>query len=244
MIANSQAKSAFLAGKPILIGRYASNLAQGREVLLIAKNKANKKTGHMVQLAILDPSINPEKIDKTVENGQGCDNRCSAFEGCYVQAFKFHVSSFTRILDDYNSGILPKMSHDEFCKLLQVLGLQVRFGEFGDPAAIPENIIDDIASSCNGWTGYTHYWQVEEFQSLKRYFMASVESKLDYDIAKYLGWNCFYVNGQSDKALRIVPCLFDVLGKQCDKCMLCNGTSGKQVDIVIEAHGQRRGRIS
>ena len=55
--------------------------------------------------------------------------------------------------------------------------LIIRFGAYGDPAALPEWLITSIADNCKDFTGYTHQWNKRKFNYLKNYFMASVETK-------------------------------------------------------------------
>lgn len=236
------AVSEFYAGKPLSVGLFPSTLAAGRQVVILAKLKANKKTGRMIQLAFLDPTIKQRKIDSSQHNGQGCDNRCTAFNGCYVQSFVFHIGSIASALDDYNAGLMPAMAFDDFLDIVQASETSVRLGEFGDPASVSFNVIDRIvqASQAAGHTGYSHHWRTCD-QRLKRHVMASVENESDYQLAKAMGWNCFYVGGTATKGQSLL-CLNSSHGKSCADCLLCSGDS-KRLDIVIDAHGRNARKL-
>jgi hypothetical protein len=233
---------AFYTGKPICIGRFDSTLSDG-EVIIIAKMRANKKTGLMIQLAFLDPSIDQKKIDPSKENGQGCDKRCTAFEACYVQAFAFHIGSIQHALDDYNSGKMEYMLFSTFLALVTELNLPVRFGEFGDPSSVDYSVIKRIADACGliGHTGYTHHWRSCD-QRLKNYFMASVENQSDYELAKSMGWRCFFVGGLPVQG-ESITCLNSSANLNCVDCKLCAGTKFR-FDVVIDAHGRNAKKIA
>jgi len=234
--------SNFFDGQPVSVGSFPSQLAEGRHVVILAKLKGNKKTGRMIQLAFLDPTVKQRKIDSSQHNGQGCDNRCSAFNCCYVQAFVFHIGSIARALDDYNAGLMPTMGFDQFLDIVQASHTPVRLGEFGDPASVSFNVIDRIvqASQAAGHTGYSHHWRNCD-QRLKRHVMASVENESDYQLAKSMGWNCFHVGGSAIKGQSIL-CLNSSHGRTCADCLLCNGDA-RRFDIVIDAHGRNAGKL-
>lgn len=233
---------AFYAGRPVVVGLFPSQLAQSRQVVMIAKLKANKKTGRMIQLAFLDPTIDQRRIDPGHENGQGCDHRCSAFSGCYVRSFVFHIGSIAAALAEYKAGTMPSLNFSSFLQVVETCQTPTRVGEFGDPASVSFETIDAIvkASQKSGHTGYTHHWRNCD-QRLQRHLMASVETEQDYQHARSLGWRCFHVGGQPVQGQSII-CLNSTKALACADCRLCRGTSTK-LDIVIEAHGRNSKKI-
>jgi hypothetical protein len=237
-----QAISAFFAGKPVSVGLFPSQLANGRQVVILAKLKANKKTGRMIQLAFLDPTVDQRRIDPDQPNGQGCDRRCSAFDGCYVQSFVFHIGSIAGALAEYQAGTMPAIEFGQFLNVVESAATPTRIGEFGDPASVEFDVIDRIvlASRQAGWTGYSHHWRNCD-QRLAQYVMASVETETDYQLARSMGWRCFQVGGQVVKGQRL-ECLNTSQGLACAACRLCRGNEMK-FDIVIEAHGRNAKRI-
>lgn len=233
---------AFYAGRPVVVGLFPSQLALGREVVIIAKLKANKKTGRMIQLAFLDPTIDQRRIDPTQENGQGCDRRCSAFNGCYVQSFVFHIGSIASALAEYQAGTMPRIEFGQFLDVVAGCRTPTRIGEFGDPSSVEFDVIDRIvwASREVGHTGYTHHWRNCD-QRLAQHVMASVETEIDYNRARSMGWRCFFVGGPALKGLSTM-CLNSSHGIECASCRLCRGNAMK-FDIVIEAHGRNSKKI-
>jgi hypothetical protein len=230
-------------GKTVSIGRFASGITEGREIVLLAKSRPNRKTGLMIQIAILDPEVDQGKNTGDVPNGQGCfKGGCSAFDACYVRALPMHMWAIERNLAEYNQGEMPAMNLEAFLAYVEGSGIPVRFGEFGDPSALPFEVVERIAQSAKqGWTGYTHYWRTCD-QRLKQFLMASVESEADFRLAKSMGWNCFWINGSVDQAENRIECLNTSKGLSCADCRLCRGTTFK-MDVVIQAHGKRSKKV-
>src|SRR5690606_5702489 len=54
----------------------------------------------------------------------------------------------------------------------------VRYGAYGDPAAVPLRIWEAIAERAAGFTGYTHQWRTAD-PRYSRYLMASADSPED-----------------------------------------------------------------
>lgn len=237
----SQSSQVFFSGKPFSVIEIPSAIRPDRNVVIVAKyNANNKKTGLMVQISILDTSLNLRKIDGSEENGQGCSRpQCSAFDGCYVRSFFAHVGSIDKNLNDYRAGTLPKMNWVSFMALIN--GLDVRLGEFGDPAAMGLRYVEEIARRARKHTGYTHRWKSCD-QDLRFFLMASVENQPDYDLARKMGWKCFYVGGNPVKG-DVMQCPNEgPSGLLCNQCGLCKGANAK-FSISIEPHGQQKKKI-
>lgn len=240
-------------GKPFSLGTFPSAIKPGSDVAIIGKVRPNKKTGNVVQLAFLDASIAPKrdleharKIDSYVSS-HGCDSGCTAFRGCYVSAFAFHIGSIDRIWHDWKSGSIPTLSPRD--QKIILFGRTVRFGEYGDPASVRVDVIERIAGLCSGHLGYTHRWRSCD-PGFARYCMASVESTTDYVHAMARGYRPFLVvpagTARADIRKDITagtptPCVHDIDGTQCDACPTpCNGTTwtSRKAGIYVIAHGR------
>ena len=149
-----------------------------------------------------------------------------------------------QIYKAYKSGKYEPLNYDILKSHLRWKA--VRFGAYGDPAALPLWLINAITKNCKDFTGYTHSWK--RFPGLSKYFMASVESYDLKDKAKKLGFRTFRVipktefrnSNRMEKYYREITCPAENKGKQCIDCLLCNG-SKQAADITITAHGARAG---
>lgn len=115
----------------------------------------------------------------------------------------------------------------------------VRFGAFGDPAAVPTRVWADLAGISAGWTGYTHHWRTCD-ALLRVFLMASVDSVEEQRIAERRGWRTFRVRHETQAPLRSeVICPASEEGQHsttCDRCQLCSGLHRNAKNVVIIAH--------
>jgi hypothetical protein len=123
-------------------------------------------------------------------------------------------------------------------------GRLVRFGAYGDPAAVPFFVwarIANVALNGGALCGYTHAWRYCD-PRFSRFCMASVDRLEDWPAAKALGYRSFMVRPKgTPKPTGLVQCPASVeAGKRttCDTCLACGGTSNnRHSDVSIEAHG-------
>lgn len=237
-----KAAEAFWSGQPFVVGEFDSQIMPGRKIVLIAKrNDNNKKTGMMIQLAILDIDIDQKKNDGTEPNGQGCSkSQCSAFDGCYVAAFHFHIIRMQQALELYKSGKLPKISWKQFKKLIKKSKTPIRIGEYGDPTALPFELVKELTDIAEH-TGYTHQWRTCD-QRFSQLLFASVENQADADLAESMGWKYFAVNLEPVKG-KSISCPAESKKTQCSRCLICSGNKSKY-HVVIKAHGQRKNNFA
>lgn len=106
----------------------------------------------------------------------------------------------------------------------------IRFGAYGDPAAVPSALWRNLARF-GRWTGYTHQWRRRP--SLRWLLMASVDSVEEAREARARGWRTFRVEHDRGAELELeggeILCpASNEAGKRtsCDRCGLCNGTAG------------------
>jgi hypothetical protein len=120
-------------------------------------------------------------------------------------------------------------------------GRKVRFGAYGDPAAVPLAVWDSIASVAAGVTGYTHQWRTADV-GFARHCMASADSAEEGREARRMGYRNFIVRpAGSVKPKGAVVCpASEEAGKRtvCADCLQCGGTgNGRKQDVTIMAHG-------
>lgn len=118
----------------------------------------------------------------------------------------------------------------------------IRFGAYGDPAAVPLRVWDLLAGVAKGWLGYTHQWRVCDHR-YSRYCMASVETPLQREQAVGMGWRTFRVRLDSQPVGEgefICPASEEA-GKRltCEECGACWGSreGGRNASPVIVFHG-------
>jgi hypothetical protein len=221
------------------------SLLDGAPIVVIAtglKNKSeNAKTGAMVQTYILRSGVSPTVAIQTGDDASICGNcphRGATVDGrnagrtCYVNVGQGPGAVF-RAFRAGKYATLPQYNWDVF------KGRKVRFGTYGDPAAVPTYVWQGIANRAAGWTGYTHQWRNNG--ALSKFCMASVDSEPEALEAQRLGWRTFRVAlpGVADRLASEVRCPASAeAGKKlnCASCLACSGGT-RRGSIVIQAHG-------
>ena len=112
---------------------------------------------------------------------------------------------------------------------------KVRFGSYGDPSMVPDEVLHPWREAARGYTAYTHQWHKRP--DLVGKMMASVDSLEERELAKQYGWRTFRV--ESDHNARPMKDETVCLNARhatitCEACCLCNG---KDRDIFIHDHG-------
>jgi hypothetical protein len=214
------------------------SLLDGKPIVVIATySNRNTKTGKVVQTYILRSDINPLEASKTGEDYSICgscpmrgevttDPKRKIAKGrkCYVnlgQGVLIVFKSYKRGV--YKEGDPRTMGRDRF----------VRVGTYGDPAAVPSHVWDELLAECETWTAYTHQkpWRPD----------IAMQSADSYDEAK-----AHWANGR--RTFRVIVDLGDIdksketlcpaskeAGRrvQCTACKLCKGSSlAKSIAIV------------
>jgi hypothetical protein len=211
-------------------------------VVICTFNSRNTKTGDMHQIWILARQMKPTEASKAGLDSLvcgDCKHRQSLGGACYVNLGQ----APNAVYKAYKGG---KYKHIN--KIPNWLGYfvnaSVRFGAYGDPSFIPQNIVEQICDVAKHWTGYTHQWQDISFG--QKYFMASVDNQSEHEKAIEMGWRSFKVVTEDydlDNSKEIV-CPNLTHGVACADCGLCDGTNkAKAKDIVVLVHGSWKKRF-
>ena len=223
-------------------------LYENASIVVIATIKStNKKTGEMVQIWILVKSVDPvtasrKKLDFL--NCGDCKHRHNKNGACYVnlgQAPLMIYKSYKKGL--YYNGV---DSVEQFIKVVKSKDLKIRWGAYGDPSFIPQNIVNKInqetkteKNSFN--TGYSHQWHKVK---VSKSFMASVDSKHEKARANAKGYRTFRVTLKNDLAKDEIFCPSDTNKNiTCKTCGLCDGSRNAK-NIAILVHGSRKKNFS
>lgn len=215
------------------------SMLNGEPIVAIATGFAspstNIKTGPMIQTWILAQDEEPHVATKSGKDAAVCGDcklRPLNLGVCYVVTFQGPLS----IYRTWKRGGYQEFLPDKFANLA------VRFGAYGDPAAVPFEIWDAIGFQASMTTGYTHAWKYCD-PLHKHYCMASVDSPQEAIAARAAGWRTFRVTTQpGDKSLsnEVVCPASEESGKkiQCIQCGACDGQVRRlKSHIVIHAHG-------
>jgi hypothetical protein len=209
---------------------------------------ANAKTGDMLQTWILREDISPMEAVKTGADSSICGNckhrgRLELIAGkwiwvkkrtCYVTVWQAPRA----IWEAFKRGSYTDMTKEDISSIGK--NRNVRLGAYGDPAAVPVSIWQDLTMFSDTTTGYTHQWHDKANAALKYLTMASADSIEEYKQAIKAGWRTFRVKKPSDLAMKgETVCPNTTIGLNCADCGACKGLKGNNLKgtIVIDVHG-------
>jgi hypothetical protein len=159
----------------------------GEPIVAVVTLKSNNiKTGNMASMWIMHQNIKPNEASKTGDDESVCGmcpHRHFLGGACYVTLFQAPLQVFK----SYKNGNYPKIDDISVFK-----GMPVRFGAYGDPFALPIDILAQIKAVASNNTSYTHQWRENE-EGLKKVSMASVDSIDEAKQAHEMGWRTFRV---------------------------------------------------
>ena len=209
-------------------------------VTCLVKPSSNRKTGYVIQTYFIDKarlSSQPKVF------GSKCHD-CNAVEYCYVTRDKMSVRKALTNLIDGNKTSYKLVSFEQALQAIKMSpNTSIRIGTYGDPSIMD---VDDLISICKAkpQLSYTHFWQDENLQDLKKICMASTASMYEDLEAKALGWRTFRVRLTKDDPIlpSAIQCLYESRNVQCVKCGLCDGialenTRKNESDIWVYGHG-------
>jgi len=218
-------------GKSMLDGKPIVAIATG-----IDKKTANEKIGDMIPIWIMRADENPVRAQKMGDDISVCPDDCKHkhFGSCYVNLHHGPGNVYRAFHNDRY-----EMLNDENIKKFE--GRNIRLGAYGDPTAVPLDVWDSICSLSSGYTAYTHNWRKKQFNSYKKYCMASVETDKESLQATSKGFRTFRARTADEKvSKKEFVCPASKEGKQvttCSKCKACSGTASKGKCPTIIVHG-------
>jgi hypothetical protein len=170
-------------------------------------------------------------------------NRVANDGSCYVNVGQ----SPTAVWRAYHRGAYSTMTP---AMVEYFNGRAVRFGAYGDPAAVPYDVWRPILDVAGRWTGYTHQWRTCD-QRCRGFLMASCDGLADREEARARGWRTFRIRTADGPLLpgEFMCPASDEAGKRttCERCCACNGTrldtrrSAGNPAIIV--HGAKAGRF-
>lgn len=220
------------------------SLIDGAPIVAIAtglvRDSRNSKTGAMVQTFIIRQDMHPVEAIKAGADSSICGDCRHRGDGagksrtCYVEVGK----SVGQVWRAWRRGSYLSMPLDDALPLFR--GRLVRFGAYGDPAAVPAEIWRMIADYSSGFTGYSHQWHKDFAQEHAEFCMASVDSVEELDRARIAGWRTFRVMAEEDGKDKIRPAeslcpASELAGRKltCAECMACNGLKlGRRIHLT------------
>lgn len=221
-----------------------SSMLDGSPIIVIATDSSkNRKTGDLIQTWILRDDINPIDAVQTGADASICGNCPHRGDGsgkgrsCYVSYFQAPQQVYKTAK---SGGYTESDSVDMFADRV------IRFGAYGDPAAVPFEVWERIAKVAKGFTGYTHQWENAD-PRFSGICMASCDSEDDKFRANAKGYRSFRVRGEQDPILPgELVCPASVEGGKrlkCEDCLACGGTRFGKVsvrsNVSIIVHGSK-----
>jgi hypothetical protein len=204
----------------------------------------NPKTGDMAQLWIMAQGLEPHTAARTgadVSVCGACPHRPANLGSCYVVLHQAPLA----IYRGWQRGLYKKGDLKKILPRLRRKGL--RLGAYGDPAALPIQVIKDLCDGVSVITGYTHQHERPECpDELKGYVMASCDNEAQARGAQARGWRTYRVK---DAAAPRLPGEVLCPGSEerpeekrltCQECGYCDGNrKGKKGNVTITVHGTR-----
>lgn len=211
-------------------------------VAIVTLDSVNRKTGPMAQAWILRSDMHPLAAVRAGLDDAICgDCRHRGTDGgprsCYVTVQHGPAAVYRT----FKAGGYPHLSVDDQKRLMAKQF--IRFGAYGDPAAVPYFVWRALADWSSGWTGYTHVWPTcdKKFRSL---LMASVDNVSEYRTALAAGWRTFRIRQDNRLQTGEIVCPASAEAghaSTCQQCRICSGTSGRATtrSVAIYPHGPR-----
>lgn len=223
-----------------IVYKGSSKLSPSKNIVaIITGNSSNVKTGDMFQLWILADEEN--KLVPTEIKKQGLDNSicgvCPIKKECYVNVGQAPQN----IYKSYLKGRYKDLTSDLQALKDMLAGNKMRFGAYGDLAALPYDLNKFMCENVKLSTAYTHQRKHKNYDiRLSEFAQISVESKQEaYYIHKNGLGNTFRIVSSYDESELLdheIICPSDTPKKiQCTDCGLCNGKNS----VVIKSHGKK-----
>lgn len=212
----------------------------GQPIVVVAVwSSKNRKTGDMLQTYIMRSDLPPLEANKLGEDYSICGN--CALRGtptldptkkqaedrpCYVVLGQ----GPTVVWNGLQRGIYPDYTNRQQRRALG-RGRMVRIGTYGDGAAAPRFVWDDLLFEAEGHNAYSHNG------GDPRIYMQSADTLPQAQAAWSSGFRTFrVVHDTSHLQPNEILCPSS-RGVQCVDCRLCGGSQVKAKSIAIVVHG-------
>jgi len=212
----------------------------GQPIVVVAIwSSTNRKTGDMLQTYILRSDLDPLTINKLGEDYSICgdcalrgtptldpDKKQAEDRPCYVVLGQ----GPTQVWKGLQRGIYPDHTTPQQRRALG-RGRMVRIGTYGDGAAAPEYVWDQLLDGAEGHNAYSHNGG-DPF-----IYMVSADSLPQAQAAWSSGFRTFrVVHDTSHLQPNEILCPSS-RGVQCVDCRLCGGSQVRAKSIAIVVHG-------
>ena len=226
-------------------------------VVILTVKSTNRKTGNMAQVFIMRDDLNPVEAINTGDDYTICGNcphRRKLVWDAKRKRFKWQRSCYVNVGQGPNSvwkaykrGVYMELSYvgskelpsnGSFYSEIEsiVQGRHIRWGTYGDPSIINQQVVNLFNSYAVGHTGYTHQWRQDFAQPFKGVFQASCDGFNDYMVASDHGWKCFVVVSKTATPDYAKQCPATVTNSQA-QCITCSLCDGAKRDVYVNAHG-------
>jgi len=214
------------------------SLLDGQTIVVIGTySNRNSKTGPVLQTYIVREDINPLEASKTGADYSICGDcnlrgtptddpqrKQAVGRRCYVNLGQGVLIVWRSYIKGVYKPVPPRiLGHGRF----------VRVGTYGDPAAAPQKVWDELLSEASTWTAYSHQsgWRpdiamqsVDDYHSAVLHWQAGRRTFRVIAELGHLDHNNEALCPASKEAGRRV---------QCTACKLCKGSSlAKSIAIV------------
>ena len=215
------------------------SLLDGKPIVVIATySDRNTKTGKVLQTYIIRSDISPLEASKSGEDFSICGDckfrgtpttdpvrKQAVKRDCYVNLGQ----GPTIVYKAYKRGVYP------VAKTIQDLGVDriVRIGTYGDPAAAPAWVWEQLLKQCKSWLAYSHQsgWRPDiAMQSAD-----TMAEAIEHWKAGHRTFRVIADLGELDTTKEILCPASKEAGRrvQCAACKLCKGSSpAKSIAIV------------
>lgn len=193
----------------------------------------NSKTGNQVQLWILLRDQSPVEGVKTKADVAICGTCPLRGSICYVN----HAFGTANVWRSWKRGNVTLGFPPRYKTRFRSL----RLGAYGDPAALPIELLTTLVTRFRTWTGFTHLWR-DAHPDLRALCMASVETPALAEEANLMGWRSFRIRTSTDETRfkDEALCAHEATHKEitCENCGACNGNQKTFTgNIVTTVHG-------
>lgn len=213
----------------------------------IYRNSRNPKTGNMSQLWMLSSNISPVMARFLIVGDSAVCGKCpfipalakSFRDSCYVARRAFQAPG-----NVFRFDMSLPIDLSEAIKNIKLNPRPIRFGAYGDPAMLPQDLFELLISAVQPslnkrtHTAYTHQQDYPFSQWIKQYAMASTHNMVDTRKYWDLGWRTFRITAKPEADKHEIICPNFTNKVSCKNCCLCNGKilNDNRKSITIPKH--------